>query len=337
VHLDLPDTLEAYYQEAGRGGRDEKKAYAVALYHKSDLEDLKQRVEQAFPPIEFIRRVYQALANYYQIAAGSGYLASFDFELEDFSKTYTLPASDTYHALKRLEDEGFIQLNEAFYSPSKVYFNVDKKQLYEFQVANAAFDPLVKMLLRLYGGELFSNFMAVSELALARQLNAGRQEIEKMLTLMHQQHVIIYDKQKDKPQLTFTTVRFHSTDLPLQTRHLETRKQQELQKISAVVDYMTHRGRCRTLLLLEYFDEISDSACGVCDICLEKRKQKEYTDFYHLHRKQILEVVSRQEISLQQLVKRIKPRDEKALLETIREMAGTGEIKYSANGHIYIP
>jgi ATP-dependent DNA helicase RecQ len=335
IHMDLPDSLEAYYQEAGRAGRDEKKAYAVALYNKSDLEDLKHRVEQAFPPIDFIRRVYQALANYYQIAAGSGYLASYDFELEGFCKTYKLQPSETYHALKRLEDEGFIQLNEAFFSPSKVFFTVDKKQLYEFQVANAAYDPLIKMLLRLYGGELFTSFMIISEQALARQLQAGRTDIEKMLTNMNSLHVLIYDKQKDKPQLTFTTVRFNMQDLPIQVRHLEIRKQQELQKIGAVIDYVTHQTRCRTLLLLAYFDEISEQECGVCDICIENKKQKDYKDYYYLHRKQIMEILSTQEVSIQQLLHRIKPKDEKALIETLREMTNTGEIRYNAKGNIY--
>ncbi|QHT69683.1 RecQ family ATP-dependent DNA helicase [Rhodocytophaga rosea] len=335
IHMDLPDSLEAYYQEAGRAGRDEKKAYAVALFNKSDLEDLKHRVEQAFPPVDFIRRVYQSLANYYQIAAGSGYLANYNFELEDFCKTYKLQAGETYHALKRLEDEGFIQLNEAFFSPSKVFFTIDKKQLYEFQVANASYDPLIKMLLRLYGGELFTSFMIISEQALARQLQASRSDIEKMLTMLHSLQVLIYDKQKDKPQLTFTTVRFNTQDLPIQARHLEIRKQQELQKIGAVIDYVTHQNRCRTLLLLAYFDEISELECGVCDNCIEKKKQKDFKDYYYQHRKQIMEALSSQEISVQQLLHRIKPKDEKALIDTLREMTNTGEIRYNAKGNIY--
>lgn len=335
IHMDLPDSLEAYYQEAGRAGRDEKKAYAVALYNKSDLEDLTHRVEQAFPPVDFIRRVYQSLANYYQIATGSGYLASYDFELEDFCKTYKLQAGEAYHALKRLEDEGFIQLNEAFFSPSKVFFNVDKKQLYEFQVANASYDPLIKMLLRLYGGEVFTSFIIISELALARQLQGSRSDVEKMLTALHSLQILIYDKQKDKPQLTFTTVRFNTQDLPIQARHLEIRKQQELQKVGAVIEYITHQNRCRTLLLLAYFDELSEQECGVCDNCIEKKKQKDYKDYYYTHRKQIMEVLSNQEISVKQLLHRLKPKDEKVLIDTLREMTDAGEIGYNDRGNIY--
>jgi ATP-dependent DNA helicase RecQ len=337
IHMDLPDTLEAYYQEAGRAGRDEKKAYAVALYHQSDIKDLQEKIERAYPPAEFIKRTYQSLANYYQIAVGGGYLSSFDFELDTFTDTYKLPSSDTYYALKRLEDEGFIQFNEAFYSPSKVYFQVDKKQLYEFQVANASFDLLIKMLLRMYGGELFTSFIIISEYAVARQLHAQVSDIEKMLSALHQYGIIIYDKQKDKPQITFTTVRFNAADIPLQSRHLQIRKQQELDKVQAVINYVLHRNRCRTLLLLEYFDELSDYDCGVCDICLDKKKQKDYMDYYQQNRQKILETLAsvNKEISLQQLVYAIKPKNEKMLLDTIREMAGMGELKYAANGNIY--
>lgn len=337
IHMDLPDTLEAYYQEAGRAGRNEKKAYAVALYHQSDITGLQERVERSYPSIEFIKRTYQSLANFYQIAVGSGYLSSFDFELDTFADTYKLPPSDTYYALKRLEDEGFIQFNEAFYSPSKVYFLRDKKQLYEFQVANASFDILIKMLLRMYGGELFTSFIIISEYALARQLQLQVVDIEKMLLALHGYRIIIYDKQKDKPQITFTTVRFNAADMPLQSRHLQIRKQQELDKVGAVINYVTHKNRCRTLLLLEYFDELSDKDCGVCDICLEKKKQIDYTDYYQQNRQKILEIITGREISLQQLIYAINPKNEKMLLDTIREMAGLGEVRYAANGNIYIP
>jgi ATP-dependent DNA helicase RecQ len=277
------------------------------------------------------------LANYYQIAVGSGYLSSFDFELDSFTETYKLSSSETYYGLKRLEDEGFIQFNEAFYSPSKVYFQLDKKQLYEFQVANANYDVVIKMLLRMYGGELFTSFIVISETAIARQLHAQSQDIEKMLSGLHGLGIIIYDKQKDKPQITFTTVRFNAADMPLQNRHLHTRKQQELDKVQAVIDYVSNRNRCRTLQLLEYFDEISDNECGVCDTCLEKKKQPDYTDYYQQNRRKILENLTGKEISLQQLIYRIRPKNEKLLLDTVREMVGLGEIVYAPNGNVYRP
>jgi ATP-dependent DNA helicase RecQ len=189
----------------------------------------------------------------------------------------------------------------------------------------------------MYGGELFTSFIVISETAIARQLHAQSQDIEKILSGLHGLGIIIYDKQKDKPQITFTTVRFNAADMPLQSRHLHTRKQQELDKVQAVIDYVSNRNRCRTLQLLEYFDEISDNECGVCDTCLEKKKQPDYTDYYQQNRRKILENLTGKEISLQQLIYRIRPKNEKLLLDTVREMVGLGEIIYAPNGNVYRP
>ncbi|MEL6536981.1 MAG: ATP-dependent DNA helicase RecQ, partial [Bacteroidota bacterium] len=167
VHLDLPDHLEAYYQEAGRGGRDEKKAFAVMLYNDADVQNLRRRVKAAYPSPEFMRKVYQALANLYQIAVGSHVLSSFTLDVEAFARKYNLPPGETYHALKRLEDSGILQLSESFHQPSKAYFRVDNRKLYQFEIAEAAFEPLLKALLRQYGGELFANFLSIRESCIA--------------------------------------------------------------------------------------------------------------------------------------------------------------------------
>ncbi len=332
VHLDLPDTLEAYYQEAGRAGRDEKKAYAVALYHPSDMEDLRKRIGLAYPTEAFLRQVYQSLANYYQLATGSGFMASYDFELESFQKNYGLPAIETYHALKRLEDEGFIQLSEGFYSPSKLFFPVDKKTLYEFQIANAGYDPMIKLVLRMYGGELFSSFLPISESQIARQYGTDAATVEKVLTALHRFTIVVYDRQKDKPQLTFTTPRHEASRLPLDVRQMNQRREKDSRKAESVIYYVTHAERCRTQMLLEYFDEISDESCGVCDNCLRKKKEgkSDLGDYRH----QIRTILAGKDLDLQLLVTHINPKDENALLETIREMAGTGEIRLLDNGNV---
>jgi ATP-dependent DNA helicase RecQ len=334
VHMDLPDTLEAYYQEAGRGGRDEKKAYAVALYHPSDLDDLRRRIELTHPSETILRQVYQALANQYQLAAGSGFMASFDFEIESFQKNYNLPAIETYYALKRLEEAGFVQLNEGFHSPSKLHFPVDKKTLYEFQIANAAYDPLIKLVLRMYGGELFTNFLAVSEVQLGRQLGAEPATIVRMLELLQQAGIVVYDKQKDKPQLTFTTIRYESARLPLDVRGMNQRRERDRQKAEAVIAYLTDPDRCRTSLLLAYFGEILEEPCGVCDHCLEHKKDKTGSGGHDQRRRQILTLLAGQEISLQALVGQLGPGDENRLLDTLREMAGAGEIRVLDNGFV---
>lgn len=334
VHMDLPDTLEAYYQEAGRGGRDEKKAYAAALYHPSDIEDLRQRIVLTYPSEALLRKVYQALANQYQLAVGSGFLASYEFDIESFQKNYQLPALETFYALKRLEEAGFIQLNEGFHSPSKLHFAVDKKGLYEFQIANAAYDPLIKLILRMYGGEVFSNFIPVSEGQIARNLGADPVVTGKMLDLLGQAGIVVYDRQKDKPQITFTTERYDTARLPLDIRGINARRERDEQKAEAVIRYMTSHERCRTAMLLEYFDEITDQACGVCDNCLRRKKDAASADPYIHQRSQILLALAGQEVSLQTLVSQLGQKDENLLLQTIREMAGAGEIQVLDNGNV---
>jgi ATP-dependent DNA helicase RecQ len=334
VHMDLPDTLEAYYQEAGRGGRDEKKAYAVALYHPSDIEDLRQRIVLTYPSEALLRKVYQALANQYQLAVGSGFLATYEFDIESFQKNYQLPALETFYALKRLEEAGFIQLNEGFHSPSKLHFAVDKKGLYEFQIANAAYDPLIKLILRMYGGEVFSNFIPISEGQIARNLGADQVLIGKMLDLLGQANIVFYERQKDKPQITFTTERYDAARLPLDIRGINARRERDEQKAEAVIRYMTSHERCRTVMLLEYFDEITDQACGVCDYCLQRKKDAAPADPYSHQRNQILLALAGQEVSLQTLVGQLGQKDENILLHTIREMASAGEIQVLDNGNV---
>ncbi|MGB3182610.1 MAG: ATP-dependent DNA helicase RecQ [Cyclobacteriaceae bacterium] len=272
AHMDLPDTLEAYYQEAGRAGRDEKKAYAVVLYHQQDLENLRERVKQAYPPIDYLRRVYQCLANYYKIATGSSQMESYDFDLQNFAATYRLQPLEAYHALKKLEEEGFIQLNESFYQPSRAYFLMDNRDLYRFQIEQGAYDPLIKAMLRHYGGELFSSFVKVDEKQLGGSVNKTATETRKMLTYLHEREVIVYDPKKDQPQVTFITARYDSSKLPIDKKLLDQRRKLNMDKAEAVITYVTHHHRCRTQLLLEYFGEVSDERCGVCDICVEEKK-----------------------------------------------------------------
>ncbi|HOO10614.1 MAG TPA: ATP-dependent DNA helicase RecQ, partial [Cyclobacteriaceae bacterium] len=163
VHMDIPETLEAYYQEAGRAGRDGKRSYAVVVYHPIDVKAVREKVGQSQPDAEVLKNTYQALSNYLQLAEGSAMGESFNFDLSAFCDRFGLKPITTFAALKKLEEQGFIQLNEGFHRPSKVHFLVGKKKLYEFQVANGHFDQLIKGLLRLYGGELFSSYVSVSE------------------------------------------------------------------------------------------------------------------------------------------------------------------------------
>ena len=330
VHLDTSSSLEAYYQEAGRAGRDEKKAYAVFLYHPHDVPTLYDKIEESFSDVAFIRKVYQSLANYFRIAAGAGNMESYDFEIDELVRIYNLPKTETFYALKRLELEGFIQLTEAFYRPSKLFFPVDNRALYEFQIAHAAYDGFIKALLRMYGGEAFTNFVQISEAEVARHLNLQKAEVVSRLNYLNQVSIIIYESQNDKPQVTFTTARYDAAKLPLNEERIAERKRTEKEKADAVVNYLTQTVRCRQTVIIDYFGEQNDEPCGVCDICLKKKKESHAAETEQELRTQLVTILTGQELTVWELVQQT---GEKELILTIlRQLLDEGKVKISESG-----
>lgn len=342
VHLDVPDSLEAYYQEAGRAGRDGQKAYAVMLYTNNDLENLRFRTEQLYQPVEMLRRVYQAIANYTAVPVGSGEFTSYDFDLSAFTNTFNLPPQETHYALKQLQLEGFIQLNENYYHPSRLAFVLDNRQLYEFQVLNPRFDSFLKLLLRLYGGELFTDFITISESTLARAFLLNQPEIEELLEQLHQRNVVIYEKQKDKPQLTFLTPRLDAPSLPVNVQELNRRKELAMRKVQAAILYTEHPTQCRTRLLQAYFGEkpgvdglSTDRACGICDNCIKKKKKAEAAS--SVVREQVRDYVALANgpgVSPKQLSYHFAQTDSDTLAQTLKQMLAEEEIQYNKSGNL---
>ncbi len=271
IHLDLPDSLEAYYQEAGRAGRDERKAYAVALFHAEDLSDLKERTEKSAATLEQIKRTYQALSNYYKLAVGSHAFSSFQFQYDHFIKSFNLPTIETYTALKKLADEGLIQLTDGFFDASKLIFLLDKSETYKFQIANPKLDPLIKTLLRLYGGEVFNSYLKIKEKDIAVLLRTDEKQVRQWLQFLSDQEIIDYQQSSDTPTLTFLTPRLDPEKLPIDNQQIEWRRKLALEKAQAVIKYM-QTAECRTQVFQRYFDERTTITCGICDNDLEKKK-----------------------------------------------------------------
>jgi ATP-dependent DNA helicase RecQ len=333
IHMDLPENLEAYYQEAGRAGRDEKKSYAAILANEHDLKELEERVERSFPSVDFLKKVYQCLANYYKIAVGSNLLASYDFNIREFSSLYKLDMYETYIAIKKLENEGFVQLNESFFNPSKIFASGGKKALYEFQIAHAEYDVLIKNILRLYGGEILSGFVNISENQIAKLVNATEDTIIRMLEYLHKNEVIIYDQQKDKPQITFLTSRFDASKLPLDIKGYSERRRIEISKMEAVIGYVRNNARCRSLQLLEYFDEVSYLRCGVCDVCLEQKKVELSQQRFNAIREMVLKLIHEQP-NIEQILGKFKVSEKDQVLEVVRKMLDNREVRLTDSGKL---
>jgi ATP-dependent DNA helicase RecQ len=330
VHLDLPASLEAYYQEAGRAGRDEKKAYAVALYDKNDIEQLQIQILRAYPSLSVIKNVYQMLANYYQLAVGSGAMANFDFDFNDFVKTFNLDVTEAHFSLKILSDENIIQLSEAYFSPSKILFILNKNDLYAFQVANPNLEPVIQLLLRMYGGETLSHFVRISEQAIAQQAHLEKSKVVQILEYLEKLRVLVYEKQRDKPQITFILPRQSPDEIPLDMMKINQRKERDLRKAKSVGHYVQHKNRCRTQLLLEYFGEISYEPCGICDVCLQKKKENRLSEnYYEMYRERILEVLAFQSLSIEELIEVIQPRTREALVEALQKIIDIGELEFT--------
>lgn len=334
IHWDLPTTLEAYYQEAGRAGRDEKKAYSVVLYDYQDVTELTEHIERAHPTIVQIKKVYQCLANYYQVAVGSHHMVTYDFDWEGFVNTYQLSPRTSYQALKVLEREGMIQLNEVFFQPAQLYIHTAPKALYAFQVAYATYDQLIKVLLRLYGGELFSSVHNISTQRLATLLKTTPQSIHQQLQALAQQDILQYYPQKDQPQLTFTTERYPTENLPLDTKALQSKKVIATQKAQAVIHYVTHLQRCRAQILLAYFGEDTDQQCGQCDICLRKRESEMTEETYQRHKTLILQQLQQEPKDLRQLITSQELNGEQDVLATIRQLLDQKEVIYNEAGQL---
>jgi ATP-dependent DNA helicase RecQ len=338
IHVDLPTTLEAYYQEAGRAGRDQKKAYTVILHDHQDAALLLKSIQITYPPLDQLKKVYQHLANYYQIAVGSHSMTAHDFDLEYFSHAYNLNPQMAYQSLKTLEGEGLIQLNEAFSQPAQLYIATDPYTFYAFQEAHASYDLLLKALLRLYGGELFATFGNISVQRIAHFLDVTPQAVKEQLQALAGLALIRYRSQKSTPQLTFTTPRYPAASLPLASKRIKQRTSLAKEKAEAVIHYITQKHRCRVQLLLEYFGEATYQQCKRCDVCLAKRQADHLsTENYQSCRTVVLQRLQTGMQELHQIVDSIDFTSEETVLATIRTMLDNGELAYDSTSRLVPP
>jgi len=336
VHIDLPDSLEAYFQEAGRAGRDEQKAFAILLYNNGDKIELNRNVENSFPEMDAIRQTYQALANYYQIPSGSGLGTTFSFDISAFCDNYKLQAITVFNSLKFIEREGYILLSDAFFQAARLKLEISRDDLYKFQISNPAFDVFIKLLLRNYAG-LFDNFEKINEYDLAKKLKLKQTEVIKKLNLLHQQKIITYSPQTELPQLTFTMPRVDAKDLSLSKENFSSLKKRAIERMDAVLNYTESTHKCRSQLLLAYFGEIETSSCGQCDICLEQKRKVLYSDEFDTISIQIKQLLSLHPMELKMLVNSITNMHEDKIIHTIQWMIDNDQLLYNEQNLLCLP
>ena len=331
VHVDLPDSLEAYFQEAGRGGRDEKTAYGVLLYNETDKQNLNRNFTTSFPERKTIKAVYQALCNYYQLPIGSGKNMGFDFKLADFAGNYNFNFMVIMSSIKFLQHEGYIELSEDAYNPSRLKFTVERNDLYNFQVSSPKFDNFIKLLLRSYEG-IFSNYVKIDEFTLAKRAGTTRDIVYNYLVKLGNLKIINYIPQKKVPQIFFLEERLDEKALIISKEFYEERKKRYQIKIAAVLDYVNN-GKCRSQTLLKYFGQKDAPECGNCDIC-RKRNAIGLTSFeFKEIKKKIEKITSAEAISIDEIVEKISF-DENKIIKIVQWMLDNSEIEYTKAGKL---
>jgi ATP-dependent DNA helicase RecQ len=325
VHIDLPDCMEAYFQEAGRGGRDEKRSYAVTLFNQADLSKLKENLEKEYPPVDRIKEIYQSLGNYFQLPVGSGKDQSFDFEIYTFCRNYSYNPVITYNALRFLEREGYILMNESLETPSRIHFEADREGIYRYQVENKTLDLFIKLLLRSYSG-VFTEFVQVNETELARR--AGLKEAEVVLNLekLHKEGILSYARRPGKPQIIYPIERLDLKNLRITPENYHERKRAAMIRMEAMLDYITSDEHCRSQMLLEYFGETGAPRCGRCDICLERNKMDLNEMEFNQIRLKVRELLQQRAMTLPELVFEAGSYGEAHLLLVIRWLEDKGAI-----------
>ena len=326
IHVDLPDSIEAYFQEAGRAGRDGKQSFAVLLFEDADILDSHRNMALSYPEIQVIRNIYQSLCNYFRIPVGNGMDASVEFDIGDFCNHYNLQPIIVFNTLKLLEKEGYLMLGEAVKSPSKIYFKANKESLYRFQVENENFDPFIKLILRSYSG-IFSEFINIHENDIAGRANISLEEVIKLLTLLEKRQILDYIPRSDKPKIFFLENRIESGHLMLSAGNYKLLMKNAQKRLDSVIHYAESSHKCRNVLLLEYFGESNVKRCGKCDVCIERnRLELSDLDFDNIQ-KEIKRLLMSKPCALQDLISALPAIQEDKVLKAIQWLADNEKIE----------
>lgn len=309
IHADVPDSPEAYFQEAGRAGRDGMKAYAVLLFCPRDKITLKQRISDTFPEKDYIRKVYEDINFYYQMAMGDGLGCTFAFNLDEFCHNFKHFPVQTDSALKILTRAGYLEYTDEQDNASRIMFTLTKEELYRIHEQNADTEKLIRILLRTYTG-LFTDYAYINEELLAKRSGLSRPQIYETLLFLTRQHILHYIPGKKTPYIIYTRERQETDRIYLSKEVYEERKESYRRRIEAMIEYAESENKCRSRMLLHYFGEKNEHNCGQCDVCLQHHhsglKQSQFDEISH----QILALLKTSPFSPQELKTQIQAPEE---------------------------
>ena len=326
IHLDLPDSPEAYFQEAGRAGRDGEKAYAIILYANSDKAALKKRISDTFPEKDYIKQVYEQLNYYYQMAMGDGLGCMFDFNLEDFCRKYKHFPVPADSALKILTQAGYIEYTDEQDNASRLLFTTRREELYKLREMGEQADLLIQTILRSYTG-VFTDYAYIHEDSLAMRTGLTRQQIYDLLIVLAKRRILDYIPHKKTPYIIYKRERVELRHLQISKTVYEERKERYESRIKAMLEYVTSETACRSRMLLHYFGEKNEHNCEQCDTCINRKKNNGVTDSsYNALRRQILEMLSVQQRTPADLARLIEA-DKEEIAAVIRFLLDKGEIQ----------
>jgi ATP-dependent DNA helicase RecQ len=331
IHMDLPDSLESYFQEAGRAGRDEKKAFAVLLVNNYDKSIAANRINTAFPEIPEVKRVYEAMCNFIQVPIGGGKGIAYDFSLYNFASAYKFNALVSYNSLKILEKSGYIELTDELNNPSRILFTLSRDDLYKFQIENQKFDGFIKLLLRSYTG-VFSDYTVIDEEVLSKRANIPRDLVYQYLVKLSQMKVISYIPAKKTPLLIFTEERLDLKSLYISAESYSQRRTRYEDRLNAMLDYAFNTNDCRSNLLLRYFGQPEVNACGDCDVCRKLNDEENDGSKTELADR-IIKLLWKESLSLTEIATVLTEKED-AINQSVRFLLEKELIVYEANGKL---
>ncbi len=273
MHQGLPLSIEAYYQEAGRAGRDGQKAWAVLLYNKSDIQNLHKRLELTFPELDVIKHMYKVLVNFFLISPGTGAGKSFPFRIEEICKRYNLKPFQVFSSMNFLEKEGYISLSDSARTPSRIFINVSQRSLYSYGIKNKVIGNSIEVLLRSYTG-LFDDFQTINEAKLAQRIGVDRHILVTHFRQLNKMEMLTYREQTETPWITFTEDVVYQQNLRISPENYHHLKILSKERLHAFIQLIELKNQCRNTFLLNYFGVHPPEDCGICDICIKNRKKK---------------------------------------------------------------